>query len=78
MLSAIGDFSGSVFSPLTDAWNAAWDYDDLQQENTQLLQQIDEMRAAEFTERAASAELERLSADLDTQNSAHPPCLADL
>ena len=65
MLSSIGDFSASVFSPVTDAWNAAWNYDDLRDENTQLLQQIDEMRAAEFTERAASAELERLSADLD-------------
>lgn len=65
VLSAIGDFAGSVFSPLTDAWNATWDYDDLQQENRQLQQQIDEMQAAEFTEQAASAELERLSADLD-------------
>ena len=65
MLSATGDFAGSVFSPLTDAWNAAWNYDDLQDENERLLQQLDEMRAAEFTEQAASAELERLSADLD-------------
>ena len=64
-LSSIGDFAGSVFSPLTDAWNAAWDYDDLQDENSQLRQQIDELRAAEFIEQAATAELARLSADLD-------------
>lgn len=65
MLSSIGDFAGSVFSPLTDAWNAAWDYSDLQDENSRMQQQIDELRAAEFTEQAATAELARLSADLD-------------
>ena len=65
MLSSVGDFAGSVFSPLTDAWNAAWDYDDLQDENRRLQQQIEELRAAEFTEQAATAELARLSADLD-------------
>ena len=65
MLSSVGNFASGVFSPLTDAWNAAWDYDDLQDENSRLQQQIDELRAAEFTEQAATAELARLSADLD-------------
>ena len=76
MLSSIGDFAGSVFSPLTDAWNAAWDYDDLQDENSRLQQQIDELRAAEFTERAATAELARLSGDLDLTQVGEIPRVA--
>jgi len=64
-VSSVGDFATAVFRPISGAWNAAWDYDDLEQENEALRTQIEKLRAADFNERTATADLDQLYKDLD-------------
>lgn len=77
--SSVGDFASAIFEPISGAWNAAWDYDDLEDENRQLREQIDELRAGEFAERTAMADLAQLYADLDlTQVGEIPAVVAQV
>ena len=63
--TGVGDFAASVFRPLSGAWNAAWGYDDLQQENQDLRVELEELKAAGLDEQIASARLAKLYEDLD-------------
>lgn len=77
--SGVEDFAAAVFGPISGAWNAAWDYDDLEGENRRLREQIDQLRAAEFAERTATADLALLYADLDlTQVGEIPAVVAQV
>lgn len=77
--SSVGDFAAAVFEPISGAWNSAWDYDDLEGENRQLREQINELRAGEFAERTATADLALLYADLDlTQVGEIPAVVAQV
>lgn len=74
--SGVGDFASTVFRPISGAWNAAWDYEDLEQENKDLQVQIDELRAATFNEQTASADLAQLFEDLDLTQVGEIPRVA--
>ena len=71
--SWVGDAASSVFSPISGAWNAAWSYDDLEQENQDLRVELEELKAAGLGEQIASARLAKLYEDLDLTQLAEIP-----
>jgi cell shape-determining protein MreC len=57
----VGNFASDTMSPVRDAWNGAFDYDNVQSENEALRQRIDELegQAGEEAEDRASLGTER-------------------
>ena len=79
VVSGVGDVATSVFSPVSGAWNAAWNYDDLKQENQDLRVELEQLKAAGLGEQIASARLAKLYEDLDlTQLEEIPQVIAQV
>jgi len=74
--SGVSDFASTVFRPVSGAWNAAWGYEDLEQENKALQAELDELRAAAFNQQTAAADLAQLFEDLDLTQVGEIPRVA--
>jgi rod shape-determining protein MreC len=48
LLHPVTEVAGTAFSPLSDAWNAVFDYDDLEAENAELILELDQFRGDEI------------------------------
>lgn len=56
----VGDAAESVFSPVADAWNGAFGYDELARENEELRQRIIDLEGAAGDQERAAERLEEL------------------
>lgn len=66
--SPLRSTADKVFSPVGDAWNGAWHYDDVRQENEDLRQRVAELEGQAATNTDAARQLEDLKKlqDLDS------------
>ena len=62
LLHPITEVAGAIVSPFSDAWNAVFDYDDLEAQNRLLTEQIQQLEGNELAVEAERAEFERLRA----------------
>ncbi|MEM9468149.1 MAG: rod shape-determining protein MreC [Actinomycetota bacterium] len=60
VLDPIADVAATVASPFANAWNAIFDYDDLQEQNRLLTERIQELEGNELAVEAERAAFERL------------------
>lgn len=65
VLHPVTEVAGAVVSPFSDAWNAVFDYDDLEEQNRILTERIQELEGNELAVEAERAEFERLQAATD-------------
>lgn len=65
--SPVGDFATRVFSPVGDAWNGAFHYDQLQTENDQLREQVDQLQGQITGGEVAKQSLQQLLEQADIQ-----------
>lgn len=66
-LAPVGDLLGSAAQPVSDVWSGAFSYDELRQENDELVQRIQDLEGAEAEAEAARLELAQLAEDLDLE-----------
>jgi len=62
LLHPITEVAGAIVSPFSDAWNAVFDYDDLEEQNRLLTERIQQLEGNELAVEAERAEFERLRA----------------
>lgn len=62
VLNPVADLAGTIVSPIGDAWNSVFNYDDLEQENEELRAQIAELQGAALRGEADTETLRRLLA----------------
>ena len=62
LLHPITEVAGAVVSPFSDAWNAVFDYDDLEAQNRLLTERIQQLEGNELAVEAERAEFDRLRA----------------
>lgn len=62
LLHPITEVAGAIVSPFSDAWNAVFDYDDLEAQNRLLTERIQQLEGNELVVEAERAEFERLRA----------------
>ena len=62
LLHPITEVAGAIVSPFSDAWNAVFDYDDLEAQNRLLTERIQQLEGNELAVEAERAEFERLRA----------------
>lgn len=62
LLHPITEVAGAIVSPFSDAWNAVFDYDDLETQNRLLTERIQQLEGNEMAVEAERAEFERLRA----------------
>ncbi len=62
LLHPITEVAGAIVSPFSDAWNAVFDYDDLEAQNRLLTERIQQLQGNELAVEAERAEFERLRA----------------
>ena len=62
LLHPITEVAGAIVSPFSDAWNAVFDYDDLEAQNRLLTERIQQLEGIELAVEAERAEFERLRA----------------
>jgi len=62
--SPIRSAADTVFRPIGDAWNGAFHYDDVENENEQLRKELDDLRAQAATNDDARRQLEELQTQL--------------
>ena len=65
VLHPVTEVAGAVVSPFSDAWNAVFDYDDLEEQNRILTERIQQLEGNELAVEAERAEFERLQAATD-------------
>lgn len=65
VFAPVGDFFGTITSPVSNTWNGAFSYDDVEAENKRLKAELDELRGKEIQEDQARIELEQLKTSLD-------------
>ena len=58
----------TVFRPITDVWNAAWNYGDLREENEDLAAELDSLKGRQLQEEAAAPKLDALNKLLEANN----------
>lgn len=63
----VGDFGSRVFRPVGDAWNGAFNHDELQAENDHLREQLDELSGQLTTDEVARQSLKQLLEQADIQ-----------
>jgi rod shape-determining protein MreC len=61
----VGDFASDTFEPVSDAWNGAFDYDRVEQENEQLRQQVDDLEGQITSGDVAKQSLQQLLEQVD-------------
>lgn len=61
----VGDFASDTMSPVRDAWNGAFDYDNVQSENEALRQRIDELEGQITSGDVAKQSLQQLLEQVD-------------
>ena len=62
LLHPITEVAGAIVSPFSDAWNAVFDYDDLEAQNRLLTERIQQLEGNELAVEAERAEFDRLRA----------------
>ena len=62
LLHPITEVAGAIVSPFSDAWNAVFDYDDLEAQNRLLTERIQQLEGNEMAVEAERAEFDRLRA----------------
>ena len=62
LLRPITEVAGAIVSPFSDAWNAVFDYDDLEAQNRLLTERIQQLEGNELAVEAERAEFDRLRA----------------
>ena len=62
LLHPITEVAGAIVSPFSDAWNAVFDYDDLEAQNRLLTERIQQLEGNERAVEAERAEFDRLRA----------------
>ena len=62
LLHPITEVAGAFVSPFSDAWNAVFDYDDLEAQNRLLTERIQQLEGNELAVEAERAEFDRLRA----------------
>ena len=70
VLHPVTEIAGAVVSPFSDAWNAVFNYDDLESKNADLQRRIDELVGSSLEVEAERAAFERL---LDTTGIEYLP-----
>lgn len=65
VLHPVTEVAGAVVSPFSDAWNAVFDYDDLEEQNRILTERIQQLEGNELAVEAERAAFERLQAATD-------------
>ena len=61
----VGDFASDTFEPVGDAWNGAFGYDDVRQENEALRQRVDELEGQITSGDVAKQSLQQLLEQVD-------------
>lgn len=61
----VGDLAGGLFEPVGDAWNGAFSYDEVEQENRALRERIDELEGQLTENRIARDSLQELLEQAD-------------
>jgi rod shape-determining protein MreC len=72
VLNPVASLASTIFSPVGDAWNSVFNYDDLEKENEELQAQIEDLQGAALRGEADTETLRRLLAASDI------PYVADL
>lgn len=67
VLHPVTEVAGAVVSPFSDAWNAVFDYDDLEEQNRILTERIQALEGNELAVEAERAAFERLQAATDIE-----------
>ncbi len=62
LLHPITEVAGAIVSPFSDAWNAVFDYNDLEAQNRLLTERIQQLEGNELAVEAERAEFDRLRA----------------
>lgn len=65
LFAPVGGAMDSITRPVRDAWNGAFSYGDLREENDRLAVRVEELERGEAAAETARRELEQLAADLD-------------
>lgn len=65
VLHPVTEVAGAIVSPFSDAWNAVFDYDDLEEQNRLLTERIQQLEGNELAVEAERAAFERLQAATD-------------
>ncbi len=60
LLHPVTEVAGTVFSPFSDAWNAVFDYDDLEAQNATLREELDGLRGDQIRADAERLAFQRL------------------
>jgi rod shape-determining protein MreC len=63
----VGEFASDTFEPVGDAWDGAFSYDELEQENEQLRQQVDELQGQITSGEVAKQSLRQLLEQADIE-----------
>lgn len=65
LFAPVGSAMDSATRPVRDAWNGAFSYDEMREDNDRLAIRVEELERGEAAAEAARRELEQLAADLD-------------
>lgn len=65
IFSPVGDLFATITRPVSNTWNGAFSYDDVQAENQRLKAELDDLKGRGLQEDLATRELERLKQSLD-------------
>jgi rod shape-determining protein MreC len=65
LFAPVGSAMDTITRPARDAWNGAFSYDELREENDRLAVRVEELERGEAAAETARRELEQLAADLD-------------
>ena len=76
LLHPVTEVAGTAFSPFSDAWNAVFDYDDLEAENAELIEELEQFRGDEIRAEAERLAFRRLLEASDITYLADVPFVA--
>ena len=65
VFAPVGDFFGTITRPVSNTWNGAFSYDDIEEENKRLKAELDQLRGEQIENDLARLELEQLKSSLD-------------
>ncbi len=65
VFAPVGDFFGTITRPVSNTWNGAFHYDELERENKQLKEQLSDLQGRQTENDLAKTELEQLKTSLD-------------